>query len=704
MRRALLALLPMLAGILLLIAALWMAADAQSAQTRLGGAYLWLLVGAAAAVAMLVGAVLREAWRLMRQWHRAEPGSRLNARFVLLIGAIAIPPIILVSGFAMRFVDVGIDSWFRADLAQSQSSAEAIGRDVLAAFEQRARSLSNRYAADPLWLTSNDAQSALDAILQRIDEPVHLSLYDESGNVSAIAFNTSAIVFPAAPSEEERLQVRASGQLAINERSNDTTTWRVLEPIAGVGLLQSVFPIPVDLGVRLEALERTAVDYAQLKFQRQAMKSTFMLILGLVGVLALLGALYAALAATRRLIQPITELSVAAGEIAEGRYGRALAVSGSDELGFLTQSFNRMSQELASANLRERASRVEIEQSRARLEAVLERLSAGVISFNARGILTANHAAGELLELDATSIVGLSMSDACRRLPRAAPLLSFLQNCAAEHRAQWREEVRLEGEPTRALLVRGTRLPGDSETLYVTVFDDAALIALSQREAAWAEVAKRLAHEIKNPLTPIQLAAERLRHKYLGKLAPEDSEVLDRATQTIVSQVDALKRIVNAFGDYTRPATEERQIMNLLELIEEVAALYEQSGQCLVRRDYETNLLLLRANKERMRQVLINLFTNAIEASPGGDIVLVDIQIHALAANSTLLTIRDHGQGLPAAFNERWFEPYNTTKPKGTGLGLAWVKRIVEEHGGTVFAENAEGGGARFKITLPVIT
>lgn len=702
MRRLILGLLPLAAVVSLLMVALWFAADAERAQSQLGRAYLWMLAACLCATSLLVGAILREGWQLIRRWRLAQPGSRLNARMALLIGVIAIPPVVLVSGFAMRFVDAGIDSWFRADVAASQANAEALGRDVLNSFERRARDSSSRYASSPEWSVGFDAQTTLDELLDEKGDSTYLSLYDDEGALRAIAFNTSAVVFPPAPSDAERLQVREAGQLASNERLNGVLVWRVLDQVAGVGVLQSVFPVPADLAPRLDELEQTAVDYAQLKFQRQAMKSTFLLILGLVSLLVLLAALYAAFVLTRRMIQPISDLAVAAGEIAAGRYGQAVAASSSDELGFLTQSFNHMSQELAAAQKRERSSREEIEQSRLQLQAILERLSAGVISFDGVVVLTANQAAGALLELDTESLIGLDLVEAATRFPRAAPLFEFLKARTVDERAHWRDEIRLQGEPARALLVRGTRLPGEGGASSVAVFDDAAVIALSQREAAWAEVAKRLAHEIKNPLTPIQLAAERLRHKYLSKMAPEEAAVLDRATQTIVSQVDALKRIVNAFGDYTRPAANEQERFDLRVLIDEVIALYEQSGQCRVHHEPSAEPVWLRAHRERLRQALINLFTNAIEASESQAIAEIDLHITLQPVGFVTISIRDHGQGLPADFDERWFEPYNTTKPKGSGLGLAWVKKVAEEQGGRVAAENAQGGGARFSICLPL--
>ncbi len=700
MRRLLLALLPFSAGLLLLIASLWLAADAESARSTLGKSYSWLFVVVAAAGFVLVSAVVREAWILFRQWRLKRPGSRLNLRFALLICALAIPPTLLVSAFAVRFVDAGIDSWFRADVASSQANAEALGREVLASFERRSRDLGNVIADHPALRLGSDTQTAVDQIIEGIDTPAYLSLYDQAGTLEAIGFNTSAVVLPPAPSEAEVLQMRSTGQVAVTERIGETLVWRVLNRTSSGGLLQTIVPVSADIAPRLDALERTAIDYAQLRFQRQAMKSTLILILGLVSMLALLGALYAAFYSARRLIQPITDLALATAEIAQGRYGRTLTAHNNDDIGFLTQGFNRMSTELLAADQRERTSRAEIEQNRAHLHAVLERLSAGVISFSPSRVLTANPAAYALLDIADDGLEGCSLPNAIMQYPRAAPLFELFVNCADTGQALWREEVLLHGEPSRALMVRGTRLGSSEEPRFVAVFDDAAVIANSQREAAWAEVAKRLAHEIKNPLTPIQLAAERLRRKYLGKMEAADADVLDRATSTIVSQVDALKRIVNAFGDYTRPAIGDRQHFDLRELVEEVAQLYEHSGQCVFRKDLGEKPAPINGRRERMRQGIINVITNAIEASEPAARASIEIELKH-DGNMFHLSFRDHGGGLPDEFDARWFEPYNTTKPKGSGLGLATLKKVTEEHFGTISAFNAQSGGACFVMTLP---
>ena len=226
-----------------------------------------------------------------------------------------------------------------------------------------------------------------------------------------------------------------------------------------------------------------------------------------------------------------------------------------------------------------------------------------------------------------------------------------------------------------------------------------SVIAQAQREAAWGEVARRLAHEIKNPLTPIQLAAERMQHRFKAKLDAADAQILDRATQTIVAQVEALKGLVNAFGDYAKPARIDLRPLALDVLFNEVLDLYESSGQCRITRAIASPLPSLRGDRERLRQLLVNLLTNAVEA--GGHGVAISARL-SQQGDDLELVLHDHGPGLPLQFDGRWFEPYMSTKPKGGGLGLAMVQKIAEEHGGQIRAENIESGGACFVLTLPI--
>ena len=695
--------LPTIAALVLLVAALWLAADAESAESRLGAAYGWLFGIAAVAVLVLLASIARELLRLWRERAEGRPGARLNARLAALLGLIAVPAALLVAAFAMRFLDAGIDSWFRVDLEAAHEAARALGEQVLAR-EQRntladVEALSTRITSDPL----ADLQAQLDLTLEADNTLVaHLASYDSNGNLEALAYSTTAITQPPAPDEALRLQVGESGRVAQTLTIGDTLVVRALttatDALGRDHLLQWIQPLPPELAPQLALLERSSIDYAKLRFQRGALKTSFVLILGFVTLLALLATLLAALAATRRLTLPIARMAAATAEIGEGRFGAQIEVQSQDELGALTAAFNRMSRDLAELAAREQASRGETEQARAHLATVLSRLSAGVVSVDRERVLTANAAAAQLLDCPLAALIDQPLDRAAEASTAAMQVLSTIRGHGLDARSEWRDELVLPGDPPRALLMRAVQLSGDASR-YVVIIDDMTVIAQAQREAAWSEVARRLAHEIKNPLTPIQLAAERMQHRFKGKLDPADAQVLDRATQTIVAQVEALKGLVNAFGDYAKPARIDLRPLALDALFDEVLDLYESSGQCRISRAIASPLPSLRGDRERLRQLLVNLLTNAVEA--GGQGVAVEAQL-SQQGDQLELVLRDHGPGLPAQFDGRWFEPYMSTKPKGGGLGLAMVQKIAEEHGGQIRAENAEAGGARFVLILPI--
>ncbi|MHB8448734.1 MAG: sensor histidine kinase, partial [Rudaea sp.] len=279
----------------------------------------------------------------------------------------------------------------------------------------------------------------------------------------------------------------------------------------------------------------------------------------------------------------------------------------------------------------------------------------------------------------------------------------ILQHARAGAR-EWREEVVLaRGEERRLLLLRGAELGGEDVGI-VAVFDDLTQLDRAQRDAAWAEVARRLAHEVKNPLTPIQLAAERLRRRFIGRLPPDETELLDRATHTIVAQVEALKALVNAFGDYARPPQIEARALDLHALAGEVLDLYENDQRVQLTRRFDAREPILRADAGRLRQLLHNLIKNALEAIGDARKPHIDVATCDIVENERRwieLSVADNGPGLPEGFGERWFEPYTSSKQRGTGLGLAVAKKIAEEHGGGIRAENRNGGGAVFTLRLP---
>ena len=351
-----------------------------------------------------------------------------------------------------------------------------------------------------------------------------------------------------------------------------------------------------------------------------------------------------------------------------------------------------------------------MESQRAYLEAVLERISTGVLTLDSSGTLhTANPASARILGIDLAPSSGRRLEELADDNPGLGQFLKVVMPHVAQGGGEWREEFELPAQRGRKIIVcRGTRLPDRQDLAggWVVVFDDITALVQAQREAAWSEVARRLAHEIKNPLTPIQLSAERLRHKFLDRLPEADAEVLDRSTWTIVQQVDALKAMVRAFADYATTPTADFTAIDLNDLVREVTDLYGTGEGDTIRLELADDLPAIDADRARLRQVLHNLIKNALEAQADGETVPIAVSTRLCSDAGdgepvVELAVADTGPGIPENMLNRLFEPYMTEKPRGSGLGLSIVRRIVEEHGGAIDAENRAGGGATMRVRLP---
>jgi nitrogen fixation/metabolism regulation signal transduction histidine kinase len=451
--------------------------------------------------------------------------------------------------------------------------------------------------------------------------------------------------------------------------------------------------------------------------------------LSLVALLKMLIAVWAAIFSARRMVAPINELAAGTRAVALGDYRRRIPVPSHDEIGILVESFNDMTRRIYRAQSQIKRSQREAELQRTYLETILTHLSSGVLSFDHRHVLRAyNAAAANILEADIGAANGRPLRWLMQTYIHLEPFAEAVQKAVHTRSREWQAEVVLTTVTARrTLIVRGTLLPGhkNRDGGYVVVFDDVSTLIQAQRAAAWGEVARRMAHEIKNPLTPIQLSAERIRHKYLHVLPEDERPTLDRATRTIVEQVESLKTLVNAFAEYARPAQLQTKPIDLNDLIHDVIELYraergprgidtvplragegeDATGHVTLKLELAPNLPSLVADPGRLRQVLHNLLLNARDALVQQPKPTIRIETRLLADgehHSIELCVRDNGPGFPAELMERLFEPYVTSKVKGTGLGLAVVKRIVEEHSGSIIAENQQGGGAVVTIRLPV--
>jgi nitrogen fixation/metabolism regulation signal transduction histidine kinase len=472
--------------------------------------------------------------------------------------------------------------------------------------------------------------------------------------------------------------------------------------------LQALYEVSERFSTLADGVQKAFGHYRELAYLRTPLKFSYSLTLSIVLVLSLLAAIWAAFHSARRLVAPVRDLAEATHAVAEGDYSKRLPVASDDELGFLVRSFNDMTRRLDKSRAQENRGKRQIEGQRAYLEAVLANLSSGVISLGSDTVIRAvNRAATQCLGVDVKGYLGRELDVLAGEHAFLAPFVEAISQHHKSGSQAWQEEIYLFGEQGRQVLMcRGAVLQtlGRNGGGLVVVFDDVTASIQAQRDAAWGEVARRLAHEIKNPLTPIQLSAERLRRRYLADMAPEDAEILDRATLTIVNQVEAMKKMVNAFSDYARAPQISMEPMDLHQLIREVLDLYRSNDLAVeLVEQLEADKPLIDGDPGRLRQLLHNLMKNALEASKdsGHARVCVATRSENIAGTKqVVLTVTDNGPGLAPAIMENLFEPYVSTKPKGSGLGLAIVKKIIEEHAGTISAENLASGGAQIVIRL----
>jgi PAS domain S-box-containing protein len=701
--------LPLAAVAGLLLVALYLIASVEQDSTRLGRLSLAILVSTGVALLVLLAAIGQRVYRLVRDVRARRPGARLRARLVGVFIALALPPVVIVYLFSVEFLYDAVESWFDTGVEPALADSIELGQLFLEVRTRQARSELARIAVG--MPPAGDEEALLDYLFERVSSagPVELTTLTPSGRVETLVHIDPQRMVADLPSAFALSQAARGDEFSAAEPTEDGLQIRVLVPLgpaldeSPARILQGIFPLPADFSELAGSIEQAFFRYDNVAFLRERIKQSFVLILSLVlGVTALL-AILLAFNAAKRLVRPIRDLARATELMRAGEFPDTLDVASRDELGFLVESFNSMASRL-------RRTQQQLEGQRRYLETLLGRLSAGVIAFDGAGRLTAaNRSASEILGHDLGRAEGRDLATLAQQLPELRPLFDTIAERIAETGELWRQEVKLERtDGTLALVCRGSTLPESSEapgTGHVVVFDDVTMLDQAQRQAAWAELAQRLAHEVKNPLTPIRLAAERLRYRLIDESDPDRSALVQRATGTIVNQVDSLQRLVDAFGDYARPDRGRREALDLDALIDGVVDLWS-AGETGVAFDIETGHGRARpiADAGQLQQVLNNLVRNAREAHPAGTPRLsIRTRVDEAGERDWLIVeVCDDGPGFDPEILPRVFEPYASTKPRGTGLGLAIVQRIVERSGGRIEADNAAGGGACVRLALPM--
>ncbi len=691
---------------------LYLMSDASQNSARFGRLYIGLLTLNAAVLFALFLIISFHLYKLVRQVNKRQPGSRLTLRVVLIFVVLSLIPAATVYIFSVQLLQRGIDSWFDVSVERALEDALDLSRSSLDLHMRQLRKLTMPMAATLAETPNSLAPLTLNDMLSSSGAE-EMTLFGHNNRIIASSGEIASAMIPRLPGE------------SVLRLVNDRITYIGLDPLKDTGLqirlvvpvsptsqntesrvLQVLYPFNERINDLATSVQSAFGKYNELVYLRTPLKQSFILTLSLVLLIGVLFAVWAAFFLSHSLMSPISELAQGTKAVAAGEYHKRLPVGKKDDLGLLVLSFNQMTERLAQARDAAEHSQRIVEGQHAHLQTVLEHLSSGVMSLDLDFTLdTVNAAASQIIGVNLGEYTGYRLRELGQINAMLDRFCESLEPHLKSNAQEWGEQVVLfGGEGRKILMCRGARLPTHANLPggHVIVFDDVTTLIQAQRDAAWGEVARRLAHEIKNPLTPIQLSAERLRRKLLPELSNLESEVLDRSTRTIVQQVESMKTMVNAFGDYARPPSMDVVPLNLNELVTDVTELYRSNPTgARVELNLDERAPLIKADGVRIRQLLHNLIKNSLEALHDKKGAILSIQTQCDSQSPWVdITVNDNGPGFPTQLMDRLFEPYVTNKPKGNGLGLAIVKKIVEEHGGMVRAENKLEGGASVQLRL----
>lgn len=676
--------------------------------------YAWLLLFNAAGLISLLALIGLNVKRLIRQFKTRAAGSRMTLRMLLLFSLLSVTPVLIVYYFSLDFLHRGIDSWFDLRVEEALDDSLELSRLALDVRMRELLSTTEKAVEELAGVDHTSIAFEIDKTRARINAD-ELTLLARNGAIIASSASDTGSLVPDSPGETILLQLLQGGAyINLDLVKNRGLLIRVVVsmPAADIGreprMLQALFPISERMNQLAGSVQSAYIEYKELSYLREQLKISFIIILTLVLLFSILSAVWAAFYSAGNLAAPVKDLASGTQAVARGNYNIRLPVPGNDELGFLVASFNDMTDKIAQATNSAKESQREAEAQRAYLETVLSCLTSGVMVFNRDGQLQrSNIAAGEILEAGLVDRRD-NLDSLPGKYPRLAPLLKCISDNVEEGIDDWREQITLPDQTGgQILMINGAALtgPAGAGSGHVIVFDEITALVKGQRDAARSEIARRLVHEIKNPLTPIQLAAERLRHKYLAAMDRENAATLDRMTNTIVQQVATMKEMVNNFSDYARAPEFNPVAIKIASLLEEVLDLFGNldSGNRITTH-IAADLPLITGDEGKLRQVFNNLLSNAVDANRinnDNSLAVSASRISVAGEDMIEVRIKDNGPGIDAGLAGEIFDPYVTGKRAGTGLGLAIVKRIIDEHKGRVWLENNPAGpGATAVIRL----
>ena len=648
-------------------------------------------------------------FRLLQNVKKEITGSRLTLRLVMSFALMGVVPVLIVYLVSVNFLTKSIESWFdvkvesalEGGLTLGQKTIDILMKDIELKGKSIAYSIGN--------VDSQQRYSLLTDLREkfRIEDAV---IFDQNSIIIEVSSEKSDLI-PPIPNIKD-LEKGSKGFFGrIEEKDGEQIYLKTFTPILTKNvnsktlILQLTQPIPPSIANLALSVESVYSEYQQLTYSRNSLKIIYILTLTLVLLLALLSSVSASFVISRRFSSPLAMLADATRQISKGNYKKIISKQGKDEIGVLISSFNSMTSQLEDATNNSEKDRERLEVSRTFLETILAHLTTGVIVLDQAKIIRLNNiAASKILKIKSSDMSNMPMSEIVDKYLLFKPMYEFVESYIDSDKKNKKEEsqefkLNKENEQESTIMLQITPIKNNKDKSYVLVIDDISEVTQAQRHRAWGEIARRLAHEIKNPLTPIQLSAERIQHKFKNKLNKEDSEILERSTNTIVNQVNSLKIMVNEFAEYARPTKIQKDAVQIDELIDEVVALYEIEKNITIKKDRKIPTIY--ADQNKLRQVIINLLENSRDALKEIKNKKIIISIRNKIGGIEL-TVEDNGVGIPDIIIGRIFEPYVTSKKTGTGLGLAIVHKIVEEHEGKITIDRIKNSGTRVTINFKV--
>jgi PAS domain S-box-containing protein len=668
---------------------------------------LILTVALAVGLSALVGYQL---WQLRIKLKQRVFGAKLMLRLTLFFSVIAILPGLLMYGVSVHFLGKSIESWFDIRVEKALEGGLNLGRNSL---ETSLKELGKKGRLLSVIL-ADQAPERYGATLSHLVDKSELqeaAIFDLGGKLLASSTKRNANKINELDGDALREVLRHGAYSIIDTMSDNRLILRVLVPVKGTRsagerrVLQFLQPVTEQFSADAETVQTVYRDYQELTLSRVGLKRLYGITLTLSLLIVLLSAVSAAFLLSGRLSSPLAALAEGTRAVAQGNFSGNYPVQSRDELGALTGLFNQMTAQLAEAKKFSEQQQQQVESAKGYLESILTHLSSGVIVIDEQSRLRlVNSSAEEILGTPLRQANGKALSEIVSEHGLLRSFVDTVVTMTAQSAGgEWQKQIeRHSKNGEQMLLIRGTRLSTLRDSSYVIVFDDITHLLQAERQAAWGEVARRLAHEIKNPLTPIQLSAERLQHKLSAKLDENDASLLKRATQTIVSQVAAMKNMVADFADYARApsASPKLDVLDMHQLLNEVMGLYEANSNPISLQLGATNVSI-NGDATRLRQVVHNLLHNAHDALHQVDNPQIILSTASTQSEFHLM-VSDNGCGIQEQLLSRIFEPYMTTKKTGTGLGLPIVKKIVEEHSGRIVIGSGASGGTQVIISLPL--